>query len=201
MKVLCVLVFLGIFSLPLLEANDEESQRSLSREKRGLFFPRFTVYQISLCLVAQVSSIPSHRVAINSGFQINYDLPYLITNFVNPMFWARALTNVSSPVTDFIEKMVKSEIKNQESGVVDGSESDVDDESDDESEDDNEIVSDDNTTVQEDSETTTEVSTSEKSKRKRKPKAKREASNLTEQRDSSDLTAGQFYSGLRETLS
>lgn len=137
-----------------------------------------------MCLVAQISSLTSHRVAINSGFQINYALPFQLKDFYSPIYWARSLTNMSSPIMNFFEKLAKSEESDDEteSGEV---------------EEDAEVVTDDDELVTEHNEaeleeySTTEISTSstEKAKRKRKPKEKR------------DLTAGQFYSGLRETMS
>lgn len=206
MKVLKFVIILSFLALQMLDANEDESEeRSLSRQKRGLLFPQYTVlqvsvqssledklklsenFQISLCLVAQVSSIPSHRVAINSGFQINYALPFNLQGFINPIFWARAFSNESSPLLDFFERLIKSGGNGNESEddeVDEDSDEEVDEDSNDEA-----ATQD----YEDDDTTTTEVypTTTEKLKqKKRKPKMKR----------SSDLTAGQFYSGIKETL-
>lgn len=130
-----------------------------------------------MCLVAQVSSLPSHKVAINSGFQINYGLPFRLKDFYSPVFWARSFSNVSSPMVNFIEKLAHSTAR--------------DDESEDsaEVEEDENVIETDEASTEETVTTTEEESTTELSRKKRKPKMKR------------DLNAGQFYSGLRELLS
>lgn len=131
-----------------------------------------------MCLVAQISSLTSHRVAINSGFQINYALPFKLNDFYSPIYWARSIANVSSPIMNFFERFAKSNEKENENEEVDK---------------DDELVSEDyeqvTTEFENLYETTTEVSTTEKTKKIRKLRMKR------------DLTAGQFYSGLRETMS
>lgn len=136
-------------------------------------------FQISMCLVAQISSLQSHRVAINSGFQINYALPFNLQGFINPIFFARAFSNVSSPLLDFFERLVKTE-ENENKFEIDEVEEDSDDE----------VVTqdyeDDTTTTEADTTTSTE----KLMKKKRKPKMRR----------STDLTAGQFYSGIKETM-
>lgn len=144
-----------------------------------------------MCLVAQVSSIPSHRVAINTGFQINYQLPFRLADFYNPIYWARALTNMSNPTMNFFEKLVESGGNNRdedsqetEATIVEDDQVIGEDKSDD--------VDDESTTV---SETTEEIDTTTIAQRKRKPKMKRDAVAFQ------DLTAGQFYSGLKETMS
>lgn len=149
------------------------------------------IFQLSMCLVAQISSLPSHKVAINSGFQINYGLPFRLSQFYSPMFWARSLTNISNPMMDFFERLAKTQMEQK---------------SEEENDDDTEVSTtafddDEEETTTENEETTleatTEVSTTitEKAKRKRKPKMKRETST------NPDLTAGQFYSTLNEVLS
>lgn len=51
-----------------------------------------------MCLVAPITTIPDmRRVQINIGFQINYNLPFRLSNFYDPMYWARAMSNASSP--------------------------------------------------------------------------------------------------------
>lgn len=51
-----------------------------------------------MCLVAPITKIPDmRRVGLNIGFQINYNLPFRLSDFYNPMFWARAMSNASSP--------------------------------------------------------------------------------------------------------
>lgn len=118
-----------------------------------------------MCLVAQVSSIPSHRVAINSGFQINYQLPFRLQDFYSPIYWARALSNVSSPALNFFERFVESEAKNEDDNEASG---DVEVED-----------------VDDISEETTTIYPEELEKHETKR----------------ELSAGQFYSGIMETMS
>lgn len=60
-----------------------------------------------MCLVAPISRIPDmRRVQVNIGFQINYALPFRLSSFYNPMYWARAISNVSSPAIFIDEKEV-----------------------------------------------------------------------------------------------
>lgn len=135
-----------------------------------------------MCIISQISSLTSHRVAINAGFNINYGLPFRLRDFYSPMFWARSLSNVSSPFTNFFEKLAHSddsenrekseESYNEDEGEdIDLSASYYDKESQDEE--------------------TTEMydtTTTEKPKRKRKPKVKR------------DLSAAEFYYGIKELM-
>jgi hypothetical protein len=138
-----------------------------------------------MCIISQISSLTSHRVAINTGFNINYGLPFQLKNFYNPMYWARSFSNVSSPFTNFFEKLAEND-DGSESG-----ESDNDNEDEDFGKNDmeKELNGDDDEDLEE---TTTEIvttTTTEKHKRKRKPKVKR------------DLSAGEFYYGLKELMS
>lgn len=51
-----------------------------------------------MCLVAPITKIPDNRrVGLNVGFQINYQMPFKLSSFYNPMFWARTLSHASSP--------------------------------------------------------------------------------------------------------
>lgn len=61
-----------------------------------------------MCLIAQISSLPSHRVALNVGFQTNYNLPYELPSFYSPIFWARKISKTSNPLVNFFERMVDS---------------------------------------------------------------------------------------------
>lgn len=137
-----------------------------------------------MCIISQISSLPSHKVAVNTGFQVNYGLPFTLSNFYSPIFWARSFSNVSSPVLNFFEKFIESQDNN----------ADEDERS--EEDDDN-----DTTTIASEEEMTTDIITTEaltattealattkKSKRKHKPKVKR------------DLSAGEFYSGIKELM-
>lgn len=133
-----------------------------------------------MCLVAQISSLPSHKVAVNHGFQINYGLPFRLKDFYSPVFWARSFSNVTSPMLDFFEKLADAKRSDDED------DKNIDEEHLDEGGDE---AMDESTTEEPEDETTT----TEKPKRKRKPKMKREIANA-------DLTAGQFYAGLAETL-
>ena len=103
-----------------------------------------------------VSGITSHRVAINVGFQINYNLPFQLKDFYSPMYWARSLSNIGNITSNFINAFVQ------------GKSNDVDD-----------------TAI----ETTIKPKSKKKKKKKSKTKIKR------------DLSAGQLYAGLRETMS
>lgn len=162
-------------------------------------------FQLSMCLVAQVSSITSHRVAINSGFQINYALPFQLKDFYSPIYWARSFSNVSSPVMNFFERLARIEEDEEDSNEVTG---DSDDESDEEVQKTNDEMHDtstddvDSENEEIDDVTTTEISTTTTRKvhRKRKPKIKRELPTELVSK-SPDLTAGQFYAGLQETMS
>lgn len=61
-----------------------------------------------MCLVAPITKIPDmRRVQINIGFQINYNLPFRLSNFYDPMYWARAMSNASSPAIIIDEKAEK----------------------------------------------------------------------------------------------
>jgi hypothetical protein len=128
-----------------------------------------------MALVSQVSKITSHRIAINSGFQINYGLPFRLKDFYSPIYWARAFSNVTNPIEIFFAKLGESD---------DGEENEI--KTDDQEEETSTIVDDDDVETT----TMTEISTTEKSKRKRKPKMKKR-----------DLTAAEFYSGIKDTMS
>lgn len=60
-----------------------------------------------MCLIAQISQLPDHRVAVNLGFQTNYNLPYQLSSWYSPMFWARKLTKNSNPLVDFFERLTQ----------------------------------------------------------------------------------------------
>ena len=60
-----------------------------------------------MCLIAQISSLPSHRVALNIGFQTNYQLPYQLPSFYSPIFWARKFSHTSNPLVNFFERMAE----------------------------------------------------------------------------------------------
>lgn len=61
-----------------------------------------------MCLIAQISQLPDHRVAVNVGFQTNYNLPYQLSSWYSPMFWARKLSKTSNPLVDFFERLTQS---------------------------------------------------------------------------------------------
>lgn len=158
-----VIIFTIFSVLPLhcfTYNNESENEMILSREKRKvLFFPQYTTLQISMCLIAQVSAITSHRLALNHGFQMNYQLPFNVSSYYSPIFWARKFSKSSNLLIDFFEKLASSD--------------DFD-----------EAKSDENL------ETTTILS--EKSEKESKERRKR----MIEP----DLTAGQFYSFVTETM-
>ncbi|KAG5671911.1 hypothetical protein PVAND_002080 [Polypedilum vanderplanki] len=109
-----VIIFIFIYILPTLHSvshkNASDNEVMLRREKRkALFFPQYTILQLSMCLIAQVSAITSHRVAVNHGFQINYNLPFNVSSFYSPMFWARKISKSSNMFIDFFERMTESD--------------------------------------------------------------------------------------------
>lgn len=134
-----------------------------------------------MCIICQVSSLTSHRVAINAGFNINYGLPFRLRDFYSPMYWARSLSNTSSPFTNFFEKLAHSDDDEEGAESEENGSDDKENIKDEEFNENGEILED---------ETTTEVitTTTEKAKRKRKPKAKR------------DVSAGEFYYGIKELM-
>lgn len=69
--------------------------------------PKINLFQTSMCLIAQISSLPSHRVALNIGFQTNYQLPYQLPSFYSPVFWARKFSHASNPLVNFFERMAE----------------------------------------------------------------------------------------------
>jgi hypothetical protein len=134
-------------------------------------FKNRLIFQLSMCLIAQVSSITSHRLALNHGFQINYNLPFNVSSYYSPIFWARKFSKSSNILVDFFERISDSD------DIAGGG---VDIESSTESDDDLE-----RTTIQsEEEEETTTQEPQERTKRMIQP----------------DLSAGQFYASIIETL-
>lgn len=58
-----------------------------------------------MCIIAQVSQLPDHRIAVNTGFQMNYQLPYQLSSWYSPMFWARKLSGQTNPLVNFLERL------------------------------------------------------------------------------------------------
>lgn len=122
-----------------------------------------------MCLIAQISSLPSHRVALNHGFQINYNLPYQLSSYYSPIFWARRFgSNSSNYLVNFFEKMTENSDDDNESPKMN--------------------ESDESTEKNDDSVESTTTTNDE------------ELLNRSKRMIESDLTAGQFYAGLTETL-
>jgi hypothetical protein len=171
MKVI-LLIFIScltlISALSSINNHDEPLQinqeRLLSRQKRKLLFPQFTTLQLSMCVISKVSHIESHRVAVNHGFQINYNLPFQLSSYYSPIFWARSLSNSSNLLIDFIERLATSDDFSNDNNE---SNNDADDEED----------------------TTVVIEKEEASERKKRMI-----------QVESNVTAGQFYSGLIEIL-
>lgn len=68
-----------------------------------------------MCFISKISSLDSHRVAVNSGFQMNYNLPYQLSNYYSPIFWARSISNTSNLFVNFFERLSQSDdIENDE---------------------------------------------------------------------------------------
>lgn len=61
-----------------------------------------------MAFIAAISYLPSHRVAVNTGFQANYNLPFALKGFYSPAFWARSDSNGTSFVDSFFYKMIAS---------------------------------------------------------------------------------------------
>lgn len=118
-------LFIYFLNFSLAEKSAVE-ERHLSRQKR-LLFPQFTTLQvlkkivfaveiylikfhkISMCIIAQVSQLPDHRIAVNTGFQMNYQLPYQLSSWYSPMFWARKLSGQSNLLINFIERLAEND--------------------------------------------------------------------------------------------
>lgn len=130
-----------------------------------------------MCIISQISSITRNRVAINAGFNINYGLPFRLKDFYSPIYWARSLSNTSSPFTNFFEKLAHSD--DGDNGTESGE--DEDGENDEENDEENEELDEESTTE-------VEITTTKKPKRTRKPKVKR------------DLSAGEFYYGIKQLM-
>lgn len=62
-----------------------------------------------MCLIAQISQLPDHRVALNIGFQMNYNLPFNLSSWYSPMFWARKLSGESNPLVALFERLSESD--------------------------------------------------------------------------------------------
>lgn len=65
-----------------------------------------------MALVSQVSYITSHKFALNSGFQVNYALPFKLTGFYKPPFWGRSSDNGTSFIDSFFKKMIEGNNEN-----------------------------------------------------------------------------------------
>lgn len=66
-----------------------------------------------MCLVAQVSYITSHKFAVNTGFQINYGLPFSLKGLYSPVFFPIGRSkdsdkNGTSIINSFFNKFVES---------------------------------------------------------------------------------------------
>jgi hypothetical protein len=61
-----------------------------------------------MALVAQVSYITTHRVAVNTGFNIAYNLPSNLREFTSPIFFPRSLLNKNSSILpSFLSKLAE----------------------------------------------------------------------------------------------
>ena len=63
-----------------------------------------------MAVVNQISYLPSHKVAVNCGFQVNYGLPSTLSGFYNPIFWARSGGNKTSLMGEFFNKLIEEPI-------------------------------------------------------------------------------------------
>ncbi|CAO1424089.1 unnamed protein product [Diamesa hyperborea] len=91
MKLVHILIVLNFI---YFGSSSEVQENNLIRNKRHFLYPQFTTFQV----MAPITKIPDNRrVGLNIGFQINYQMPFKLGSFYNPMFWARKLSHVSSP--------------------------------------------------------------------------------------------------------
>lgn len=111
-----LLVFL--YFVILIKGEKVNEEKILSRQKRALFYPQFTVLQINVALVSQISYITSHRVAINSGFAMSYGLPFKPSQFYDPIYWARSNKNETSLIGAFFNRMIESSDDDNEEEVT-----------------------------------------------------------------------------------
>ena len=72
-----------------------------------------------MCLIAQVSQLPDHRIAVNTGFQVNYQMPYQLSSWYSPMFWARKLSGQTNPLVSFLERLASNDDNNEEEDTDD----------------------------------------------------------------------------------
>lgn len=45
---------------------------------------------------------------------MNYNMPYQLSDFYNPMFWARTISNETNPIMSFMETLAKSESRSDD---------------------------------------------------------------------------------------
>jgi hypothetical protein len=137
-------------------------------------------FQLTMCSISQISFIPSHKVAVNLGFGISYGLPFALKNFYSPMFWARAFSNETSPMMEFFDKFIESQkieaMEMKESQQRRNSTETV-------------IENDEEENTTTDFITTTSDTDLDRDKRSIIPE------------ENGDITAGEFYYGLQDTLS
>ena len=144
-----------------------------------------------MAIISKISYIDSHRVAVNTGFNINYNLPYNISNFYKPGYFSGVHRMIeASPVVEFIKRLSESDEFSASENLTLTEIPIVND--DDKSEAKNEVENStiENLEVVDDNEiTTTETeTTTKKLKKKRKSKVKR------------DLSAAELYAGIKDTL-
>lgn len=133
-KLICCIILLSFIACADLSDDKSSTTSVLSRQKRKvLTFPPNTVlqvrfrsrnvtlfsanidrlfihfFQLTMCIISQISFIPSHRTAVNVGFNVNYALPYTLSSIYSPMFWARTLSGQSNPIMTFFDRFIESE--------------------------------------------------------------------------------------------
>lgn len=107
-------IFILLSFVILLSSEKIMEERSLSRQKRKLMFSQYTSLSLTMAIVSQISYIPSHRVAVNTGFSISYNLPFKPSNFYIPPFWGRSDSNVTSLWNKYFNKIIESNNKAEE---------------------------------------------------------------------------------------
>ncbi|XP_070490998.1 uncharacterized protein [Chironomus tepperi] len=166
----------------LVLGSENVLEKGSKRQKKSLLFPQYSVLQTSMCLISRISSLDSHRVALNLGFQTNYQLPYQLPSFYSPIFWARKLSHASNPLVNFFERIAES---NDESEEVDERNNDASDE-----------TSTELTTTTEASEFD-EMETTEAAFKNQTVEHHRHKRMIS---FDSDISAGQFYYGIIDVL-
>lgn len=58
-----------------------------------------------MCVVVPVPEITAHRTALNTGMQVNYNLPFKLSEFYNPVHWARMISGGNDSTPTIMESL------------------------------------------------------------------------------------------------